>query len=138
MTTVVNEEEILKKVTAKSFERGKGYFDSGMVEEVIQRGDRLFAEVLGTDEDAYRIGITFQGDDFTATCTCPYDWGGYCKHVVAVLLAFLHEKELVAVRPPLEELLSNLDAERLKALVLHLTDIDPGLSEDVDRFCHQP
>ena len=137
MTAAITAEEILKKVTPKSFERGKRYFDDGMVDEVVQRGDRLFAEVLGTEEDSYKVGITFQGDEFTASCTCLYEWGGYCKHVVAVLLTFQHERELVAVRPALEELLSELDAERLRDLVFHLTDINPGLSEAVDRFCHK-
>ncbi|MBD2305029.1 SWIM zinc finger family protein [Chroococcidiopsis sp. FACHB-1243] len=24
----------------------------------------------------------------SADCTCPYDWGGLCKHQIAVLLAY--------------------------------------------------
>jgi hypothetical protein len=27
------------------------------------------------------------------THSCPYDWGGYCKHIVALLLVYLNEKE---------------------------------------------
>ena len=113
ITTVDNEEEILRKVTPKSFERGRTYFDSGMVETVVQRGDRLFAEVLGSEEDLYHVGVAFQEGDFNAHCTCPYDWGGYCKHIVAVLLTWIHERELVAVRAPIEDLLLDLDADRL-------------------------
>ena len=134
---VVTEESILRKVTPKSFERGKDYYDSEMVESVVQRGDRLFAEVLGNEEDSYHVGITFERDDFVAFCTCPYDWGGYCKYVVAVLLTFMHERELVAVRTPLEDLLSNLDAEKLKALILRMIECDPGLSETVGEFCNR-
>ena len=130
-------DDILKKVTPKTYDRGRGYYDSGMVEEVIQRGDRLFAEVLGNEEDCYQVGVTFERDDFVASCTCPYDWGGYCKHVVAVLLTFMHERELVAVRTPLEDLLSNLDAEILKALVFRMVECDPGLSETIDEFCNR-
>ena len=43
-----------------------------------------------------------------ANCSCPYDWGGYCKHIVAVLLAYLHEPEKVTERPSVDELLADL------------------------------
>ena len=133
----ITEDVILKRVTPKSFERGKGYYNSGMVEAVIQRGDRLFAEVLGSEIDLYHVGIALQGDDFTASCTCAYDWGGYCKHVVAVLMTFLHDRELVAVGPPVEDLLSELDVYELRALVIGMVEFDPRLSEIIDKYCQQ-
>ncbi|MCU0445297.1 MAG: SNF2-related protein [Microscillaceae bacterium] len=30
--------------------------------------------------------FNFAQSNSTATCTCDYDWGGYCKHIAAVLL----------------------------------------------------
>ena len=132
---LVTEESILTRVTEKSFERGEDYYDSGMVESVVQRGSRLFAEVLGSEEDPYDVGIAFQHDDFTAFCTCPYDWGGYCKHIVAVLLTWIRDRELITVRQPIEDLLSDMNADSLKALVLHLVEMEPGLSETVDHYC---
>ena len=133
----VAEDLILAKVTEKSFERGKEYYYSGMVDSVVRRGNRLFAEVLGSEENPYHIGIAFQEDDFNASCTCPYDWGGYCKHIVAVLLTWFHDRELVAVRAPIKDLLSKLDADGLKALVLQMVEAEPQLSETVDEFCCQ-
>ena len=133
----VTEDLILKKVTEKSFRRGKAYYESEMVESVIHRGSRLFAEVLGNDEDLYYVGIALREDDFDASCTCPYDWGGYCKHIVAVLLTWIHDRAAVSLRTPIEDLLASLDAEGLRALVFKIIESNPELSETVDRFCRQ-
>ena len=133
----ISEELILAKVTSKSFERGKDYYDWGMVETIVRRGNRLFAEVLGSEEDPYNVGVFFQQDDFTASCTCPYDWGGYCKHIVAVLLTWINDRDLVAARAPIEELLSQLDADRLRALIFQMVETDPGLAETIDEFSSQ-
>ena len=140
MSTAIslNEDLILAKVTEKSFERGEDYYSQGMVESVVQRGNRLFAEVLGSEEDPYSVGVYLQEDDFSASCTCPYDWGGYCKHIVAVFLTWIHDRDVVAVRTPIEDLLSELDADGLKALVLEMVESDPQLSETIDEFCRQP
>ena len=126
---------ILKKVTEKSFARGEEYYDSGMVESVVQRGNSLFARVQGSEEDLYEVGLAFREGDFNATCTCPYDWGGYCKHVVAVLLTWIYDRELVSVRRPLEDLLSDLTMRDLRNLILRMVETEPGLSDAIDEFC---
>lgn len=133
----VTEGLILSKVTEKSFERGQDYYESGMVESVVRRGSRLFAEVLGSEEDPYHVGVAFQEDDFRASCTCPYDWGGYCKHVVAVLLTWIHDRDLIYVRAPIDDLLAKLDADKLRALIFRMVETDAGLSETIDEFCGQ-
>ena len=136
-TTTITEDDILEKVTESSFERGMEYYESEMVQLPTQRGNRLFAEVLGSEWEPYRVGVALQEDDFSTSCTCPYDWGGYCKHIVAVLLTFIHDRDSIAVRPPIEELLSDLDADELKALVIRMVESDPRLADFVDSFCAQ-
>ena len=133
---VVNKELILTKVTEKPFERGEEYYEWGMVESVVRRGSRLFAEVQGSENDLYHVGVDFQEADFSATCTCPYDWGGYCKHIVAALLTWIHQRESVEVRTPIEDLLLDLDAGRLRALVFHIVESEPGVADTIDEFCH--
>ena len=130
----IADEVILQKATEKSFRRGREYFDSGMVESVTQRGNRLFAEVLGSEEDLYYISVVMEEGDFRAYCTCPYDWGGYCKHIVAVLLTWTYNRESVTVGPPIEDLLSEMDAGELRALFFRLLEIYPVLSEEIDEF----
>ena len=107
-----------------------------MVESATLRGNRLFAAVQGSEWDPYQVGITFSGADFTASCTCPYDWGGYCKHVVAALLTVSDDDSPipVAVKPPVADLIAKMDAASLRALVCQLIDADPGLADIVDAF----
>ena len=79
----ITEDAIRAKVTAKSFARGVDYYRQGAVAEATRRGNRLFARVQGSEWQPYRVGVAIDGDgDFAAACTCPYDWGGYCKHIV--------------------------------------------------------
>ena len=134
----IAESDILAKATEKSFERGREYYDSGMVESVTQRGKRLFAEVMGSEWEPYHVGVALGEDDFRASCTCPYDWGGYCKHIVAVLLTFIHDRDFVELRLPLEDLLSRLDAAELNGLVIYMVESHPELADVVDSFCSQP
>ena len=134
----ITEDTIRAKTTDKSFERGVDYLDWGMVERVTQRGNRLFAEVLGSECAAYRIGVTLQDDDFKAACTCPYDWGGYCKHIVAALLTFVRDDFWVDSRAPIEALLSELNAADLKALIIRIVDENPNIADVIDSFCGGP
>ena len=62
-----------------------------------------------------------------ATCHCPYDWGGWCKHIAAALLAGL-DNRTKSKSVPLPDLLSGLDREQLQALVLKLADYERGSS----------
>ena len=133
----ITDAAIRAKVTEKSYDRGVDYHDWGMVERMTQRGGQLFAEVQGSEWESYRVGVTFLGADFTASCTCPYDWGGYCKHVVATLLTVADNSGSVPIdaKPPLADLLDGLDANALRALVHRLVEAAPALAEVVDEFC---
>ena len=132
----ITEDELRAKVTEQSYGRGVDYYHSGTVESATLRGNRLFAAVQGSEWDPYQVGVTFSGADFTASCTCHYDWGGYCKHVVAALLTVSDENNPipVVVKPPVADLIAEMDAASLRALVCQLIDADPGLADIVDAF----
>lgn len=131
----MTEETIQANSTEKSFERGEAYYQRGMVEYAVRRGDRLFAKVQGSGWDArYDTAVFLTGDDFTASCTCPYDWGGYCKHIVAVALTYLRDAETLREQTPLEEKLSEFDADRLRALVIRMVERNPIMAGMIDRF----
>jgi hypothetical protein len=66
-----------------------------------------------------------------AFCTCPYDWGGDCKHIVATLLAWLHEPE--SFRAPVD-LHAALHARSKRELVSILADICALYPHLVDEF----
>jgi len=52
--------------------------------------------------DPYQVRIIFDADGIReATCSCPYDWSGWCKHIVAMLLTYIHAPETMEERPSL-------------------------------------
>ena len=67
-----------------------------------------------------------------AECTCPYDWGGYCKHVVAVLLATIRQTDRVTERQPVAELLAGLGQDELLGLLTRLLSEQPRLADWVE------
>lgn len=76
---------------ATIFNRGYDYFEQEMVYELNYDSNRIVAEVYGNYGD-YEVEIMSEGGEVEAHCSCPYD--GYpCKHTVAVLLTFIHDKE---------------------------------------------
>ncbi|MBN1142048.1 MAG: SWIM zinc finger domain-containing protein [Deltaproteobacteria bacterium] len=66
------------------YNRGRGYV--GQVSQLSWTSDgTLVAWVSGSDDYAASVRPDSKGS-FDFDCTCPYDHGGPCKHVVAVLL----------------------------------------------------
>ena len=126
------EDDILEKFTPKSFERGRDYYDSGMVERAVRRGNRLFAEVQGSSFAPYSVTAILRGRDFEASCDCPYDWGGYCKHIAAMMLSFIHDAGRFEERVPLEDALAPLDADALRALIIRMIVANPYLVDELE------
>ena len=121
------EADVRAQTSPESFERGQDYYQRGAVESLVQRGDTLEADAWGSDADPYHVQVTFVADGLAAaTCTCPYDWGGWCKHIAAVLLAAREQPGQIEVRPPVTELLKGLDRDQLVALLLKLAEYEPG------------
>ncbi|MDG4559599.1 MAG: SWIM zinc finger family protein [Candidatus Contendobacter sp.] len=119
--------------TDRSIRRGEDYFKGGAVETLVLRGDELEADVQGNAPRPYRVWIKFDaGGTADATCTCPYEYGGWCKHIVATLLAYAKRPGAVEIRSPLAEKLAALDRSQLQALVLELADRIPRLSDMIE------
>lgn len=77
-----------KKIRPVILERGKEYLESGKVGTITQTDSgECHAKVNGTHR--YNVDIKFDGGGniTQANCNCPYEYGGYCKHIAAVLLA---------------------------------------------------
>src|SRR6185295_7140140 len=125
----LSEATIRAQSSPDSFSRGRNYYDSGAVSDLALRGARLQAEVEGSQYTPYRVSIAFDQDGITsASCTCPYDWGGWCKHIVAVLLTCLYEGDEIETRPSLDTLLADLDRVQLQALLVGMAERNPELA----------
>lgn len=68
-----------------SYTRGRSYRTS--VRKLKKEGDTYTAKVDGSD--TYKVEITESSEAIYTHCTCPYDYGGICKHIVAVGLNIL-------------------------------------------------
>src|SRR3989339_91118 len=93
------DERILRDIAQpESFRRGRGYVSD--VEKVhISRTTDGYISIKGDVYGSYRYKVSFtlspDGSKVTSyECSCPYDFGGACKHVVALGLVALRRKNI--------------------------------------------
>jgi len=73
-----------------AFRRGEEYFSVGAVSRLRATDDKVTAKVEGTE--TYQVELRDDDGDLAYDCTCPRAGEGYfCKHCVAVGLAWLAE-----------------------------------------------
>nr|HID13820.1 SWIM zinc finger domain-containing protein [Anaerolineae bacterium] len=131
----LTETDVRRLAIPQSFERGESYYLSGAVFDTQRRGNTLTAQVEGSQYRPYRVTVTLDPAGVQdASCTCPYDWGGVCKHIVAVLLTYIREPDAFAVRPEPSDLLTDLDAETMRALLTDLLTGHPDLQDEVEAW----
>jgi hypothetical protein len=66
--------------TPTVYQRGASYQDA--VRKLKKEGDVYTAKVDGTE--VYKVEIVDSARGIQTDCTCPYDYEGVCKHIVAV------------------------------------------------------
>lgn len=131
----LTESAIRERATERSWARGRGYYEDGSVADLVWRAGELFAEVYGNSYESYQVHVKFSGDDIVHTdCSCPYDWGGDCKHIIAVLLTLMHGPGEIAERPAIDELIAHLNRDQLASLIGELAGRHPMLSEEIERI----
>ncbi len=124
--------------TEPSYARGESYFRSGAVVSLTQRQQTLQAEVEGNEVIPYRVTIDFDGGGvIQAACTCPYNFEGWCKHIVATLLTCIHQPETIEQRPTLAQLLNGLSLGQTQGLVQRLVAAHPELIKSIDLYVSQ-
>jgi len=124
----VESDAIRERCTDAVFERGENYRREGRISRLARFGDCVTADVRGSRP--YDVTVDFGPTPFEATCTCPYDGPGICKHAVAVLLA-VDDSPPDDERPHVEELLEGLSQDALRSFLLDELERD---SELRDRF----
>jgi len=116
-------EDIKNLCTETSFVGGLEYFQMGNVTDLKQVGNRITDTVEGTKD--YTVTIRTGKKTIAATCTCPYDWGGYCKHIVATLIALSEnypeiKKDTDKKEKKIKEILNNLSFDKLKVFLINV------------------
>jgi uncharacterized Zn finger protein len=126
----ITESLIRQNATEKSFQRGKEYARSHAVQDLVWRDQVLQASVSGSAY--YRVSIGFNERSIQSTkCSCPYDFGGWCKHIVATLLVAI-EQPKIEERPSLAKMLERLDLEQTRKLLHNLVAKSPDLVDLID------
>ena len=141
-----NEETILTLANGTSYSKGVGYARRGAIQKLVLEGETYRARVQGTL--LYDLRIWDQEGDIGTSCTCPFDWGGICKHVVAVMVRLLAMQNsgqaVVTVNPPvglavdsrasLDDLLKSTSHAQLKSFIRQQATEFPKLVSNLHVF----
>ena len=101
--------------------------------DTIRRGDEIEARCHGSYPEPYRVWARLDTSGIAATrCNCEYDWGGDCKHIVAVLLKYLHQPDQFEVRQTLQAALLDRSKEDLVDIIMLMVNRYPDLQDIVD------
>ena len=99
-------------------------------------GNLLTARVQGSEYAPYEIAVSLLDDGSidAATCTCPYDWGGYCKHIVSGPVRRCCRGTRITVKPELDTLLAGLTTEaQLRRIIRAVAEDQPAFAAAIEQ-----
>lgn len=76
-----------------SARKGQSLYDDGAIDIVEHDTVRQIAKFRAHGTMEYQVDVFYYSAPFRTSCTCPYNWGGICKHQVAALLYLKDELE---------------------------------------------
>jgi uncharacterized Zn finger protein len=127
-------EELIRSLsTSQSYERGRQLYHAGAIFDAARQGNLLLGKCRGNQEPFYILQVEIDAAGVrSAQCSCPYEWGGICKHLVALLLAYLHTADDFVERKGVPELLQGLDSQALVELLSRLVEGHPELYDELE------
>ena len=133
----LTEKQIRERANDQSFQKGKAYYKSGAIYnpalQTTPGGVTLTAQCEGSSAPSYRLRAELdEGGVRSASCTCPYDWGGDCKHIVALLLMYIYDPDEFSEQKSVNELLADMEKDALVALILRLVERAPDLYDALE------
>lgn len=127
--TLENLESILESAsTATSYSRGLHLFQNEAVFDTYRQGILITGKCEGNSEPFYRIQVRLdEGGIQEAFCDCPYDRSGYCKHIIALILAYIHNPDRFIEQESIEEMLAKMEKVELISLIGKMIEKNPDL-----------
>jgi uncharacterized Zn finger protein len=127
-------EDIEEISSEKSFARGIDLYLSSAISGTYRKENTIYGKCEGSGGKVYDLEVNFGGIELDAYCSCPYDWGGLCKHLVAFLLTYVNEEELFTEPVNIPTLLEPLDRENLIVLISKLVKEKPDLQYWMQKY----
>ncbi|WP_436415382.1 SWIM zinc finger family protein [Petrimonas sp.] len=118
------------RFSAQSLKRAREYVD--FIENAHLSQNSLSCKVEGSYP--YKVKIAWSENDYTElSCTCPYDYEGYCKHIAAALMYLEEELPEETVipkkqqKPEWKKIIEKLSKEELLSLLTEYAADDENL-----------
>jgi uncharacterized Zn finger protein len=123
LSQALDKATVASLASAPSYKRGLVYLDAGRVGPLRVSAGRVAATVQGSED--YLVELRAKGEKLRFSCSCPVGrQGAFCKHCVAVALAWLHEHDDPA--PTLDDARVHLEtlpqSELVDVLIDHAHD----------------
>lgn len=127
-------EDLRSAADPEWFERGQRYFEQGRVRRL--RNDPQGVSAVVTGSRGYVVRLNHAGGVLTDSCSCPLGKEGesWCKHAIAVALAWLDTGQEITVAPPsppqeadLGGFLEEQDSAWLAEQLLRIADDQPAV-----------
>ncbi len=130
---------IRAKAEAQSFARGLALYDNDALSQLTHTGDILKGLCEGTEAPFYQVKAKLDaGGVISADCSCPFNFPGYCKHIVALLLAFADDPQQFTESFDIKPQLAQLNREQLLSLFDQLLADLPEMSDWLSAVLAEP
>ena len=131
----ITEDQIQDRCTKQVFSRGEGYFYDEAIENPMFHDWTLSANCQGSEDTPYYVSVELTPTGIAdAACSCPYDWGGDCKHIVALLLTYVHEPEEICSVEPILTAIAEKPRATLLGIISELLKREPTLVPIVETY----
>jgi uncharacterized Zn finger protein len=129
----LTETQIKAMASEQSFARGRSYYNDGAILNPRRQGMELSAECQGSDYELYQIRVSLDAKGVAdSECDCPYEYGGICKHLVALLLTYVREPQAFRITQQLEQAFADKSKEELIAIITAMVRREPKLLSEVE------
>lgn len=127
----LTEDDVENYIPDPYFQRGRSYYHGGAIFDTVRRGSRIEGYCEGSAPEPYHVVVMLDKDSIVGDeCTCPMNGG--CKHVVALLLTWVHKPDEFAERQPVDSALASRSKDELIALVKAMLQRQPELERLLD------
>ena len=124
----ISEDSISDWVGERNLRLGRSYFEGDLLIDQQRQGKAIKGWCQGSIPQPYRLHAAFgpTGVD-EAHCSCPVGGGGRCKHVGALLLAWLGRPNAFRVVEELDTALQQRSKDDLIVLIKRMLELEPRL-----------